>query len=122
MPSRWRLSMIPRSNCAIEPTLRNSRPVGRPGIDPHVEDPQCHSLFFEQLADLGEVRDGTRQAVELGHDERVAFAQVFGCPAELDAFADGADFLGKDLFGALFRQRSRWASRPFSWCRVEVRA
>src|SRR5215469_3931824 len=66
----------------------------------HREDLQIGLLGFQRLRDLRQVPDGACKPVELGHNERVAFANEVESRSELRAFCNGGDLLGKYLLTA----------------------
>src|SRR5215471_19049597 len=80
MPSRWRSSMISRSNCAIAANMFSmSRPVAlrvSTASPSEVEDAERDAFRLQRIHQLGEVARAAGEAVELGYDQRVALAGV----------------------------------------------
>ena len=91
MPSLVRSRIRSDSNSAtIASTLNSSRPTGSVGSCTDAADAELDLAPREVLEDLARVGQRSRQAVELGHDQRVAAATRRQGLAQARAVAIGA--------------------------------
>ena len=91
MPSRVRKRMRSASNSAkVARILKNSFPMGSPGVVERPAEGQFHVSFPKPVGDGARIWDGPCQPVEFRHDQRVAFAHGGEGLVEAGSGAGGA--------------------------------